>query len=291
MRPVLFDALGIRLFSYTVLLDAGLVTGLLVAAVCARRRGLDRARALDAGLWAILGALIGARAHYVLSNWSYFHEQPAEIVRFWHGGYSLTGGILTGALAVWAYARVTRTATPALLDVLAPSVAVGQVFGWLGCFLAGCAYGRTARGLGTLLLPDIYGRMDHRYATQLLAAGVSLLVLAATVATLLRARRRGWAFTVWLAGTFAGQLALEFTRGDDTLLVGGLRLGVWIGALGLLAALMLAGVLARRRASVEPAATGPSVPAGETDASHKDEGLPHPETVHDNQGREAEGRP
>ncbi len=92
----------------------------------------------------MVGTILGARAAYVVTYWNdEFAGQPvSEIFAIWHGGLvfygGLIGAIITGAIYLrWKKLPLWKTA-----DVLAPSIALGSVFGRIGCLLNGCCYGR-----------------------------------------------------------------------------------------------------------------------------------------------------
>ncbi|MGX6447622.1 prolipoprotein diacylglyceryl transferase [Patulibacter sp. S7RM1-6] len=112
---------------------------LAAGAVLTRRfRELDwpAERATEALLAALLGGLVGARAYWVVDNWS---EAQGDLVGSLFGGAGLTwyGGALGGALAVlgWATWRGLRSAR--LLDAVAPALALGYAIGRVGCQVSG----------------------------------------------------------------------------------------------------------------------------------------------------------
>ena len=109
-----------------------------------RRVGMDSAQILDFCTWAILVALVGAKVLMVLTEWSYFRAHPGEIFSF---STLMAGGVFYGGFlaalffTIW-YVRVQKLSFWKLTDVLAPAVALGQSVGRLGCFSAGCDYGK-----------------------------------------------------------------------------------------------------------------------------------------------------
>ncbi len=239
MRPVLVQIGNIRLLSYTVFLDLAVLVGLWVAYRLARRYRLPRDSVLDAALWGIVTGMVGARVHFVLANWGYYSVRTGEILQFWKGGMAFGGGLIFGLAACWAFAKARRVSIWDLLDPLAPALALGSALAWVGNLLAGSAYGRPGRGLGSLFLPDIYGYVEYRFATQAVAAVVYALMFALLWYLLHRRPWPGLSFAAYLLLTGATQFALEFTRGDDTLLVGGLRLAQWLDAAAVVAGLTL----------------------------------------------------
>ncbi len=259
MRPVLVHIGNIRLMSYTVFLDLAVLVGLWVAYRLARRYRLPQDSVLDAALWGIVAGMVGARAHFVLANWDYYAVRTGEILQFWKGGMAFGGGLIAGIAACWTFGRARRVSVWDLLDPLAPALAIGSALAWVGNLLAGSAYGRPGRGLGYLFLPDIYGYVEYRFATQAVAAVVYAVLFAFLWYLLHRRPWPGLPFAAYLTLVGATQFALEFTRGDDTLLIGGLRLAQWLDAAAVIAGVIL--IVALRR-HARPAAEGTSIKEG-----------------------------
>jgi phosphatidylglycerol---prolipoprotein diacylglyceryl transferase len=119
-------------------------TGLL--AWRARRVGLDAEIAVSILFWLFVPGIIGARAFYVIEYWRDFHKSGAEQT-FWavlnvaQGGLVVYGSIIGGLLGIVAFARWYRLRLLALVDLIAPSFALGLAFGRLGCMLNGCCFG------------------------------------------------------------------------------------------------------------------------------------------------------
>ncbi len=94
------------------------------------------------GFIIILAAIIGSRLMYVLMNISHYLERPADIFKIWQGGLVFSGGIICVVLAVGWYARRHRLSMWKVADMWAPAAAMGQGIGRIGCFMAGCCYGK-----------------------------------------------------------------------------------------------------------------------------------------------------
>jgi len=201
----------------------------------------------------------------VVANWNAFAEDWVRSFYVWEGGLSFHGAFLGGLLVLALFSALERQEAGApsfgaLADVLAPGLALGMALGWAACLMAGCAYGATGQGFGYAVLPDIYGVVASRFATQAVGLGFALLLFAGV--WLLRDHWpfEGAGFLTYLLLYFAGHFFLEFTRGDEAIYLGPWRLAQVIDVVLLLAA--AAGLLLLwRRAALGPAEDEPS--AGE----------------------------
>jgi phosphatidylglycerol:prolipoprotein diacylglycerol transferase len=155
---------------------------------------------------------VGSRLLYVLLELPYFLAHPLEIFYLWKGGLIFHGGLVL-ALAVAGF-LIHRHRLPwrGTLDALAVGMPAGQAIGRIGCFMAGCCYGRPAPNLPwavTFTAPETLCPVKGPvHPTQLYEA----LLLAGVFAIIykLRTRKR-----------FDGQLTLTYF-----FLAGWVRFGV-----------------------------------------------------------------
>lgn len=145
MFPVLFHFGDFALHTYGVFVAVGFLAGLAAAGAAAKRAGLSRDLVNDAGMPLLVGGLLGARLFYVLFHAGEFAGAPADVLKFWRGGLMWQGGLLGGVLAGVFYLRRKKVPLHTAADVFAPGVALGQAFGRIGCFFAGCCYGAACR--------------------------------------------------------------------------------------------------------------------------------------------------
>lgn len=225
MHPTLVTIGTLNIPTYTLLLDLGLILGLLLTYYEGKRQLHDGTLALDLGLWSVIGGIVGGRFAYVLANWRIFSEDWARVIRIWEGGLSFHGAFLGGLLVMAIFAQVRhRDKQPVsfweLADVITPGLALGIAFGWAACLMGGCAFGALGEGFGYAILPDLYGVEASRFATQVAGLAFSLTLFLGIL--LLRGHWpfSGASFLMYVMLYFAGQFFLEFTRGDEALYLG-----------------------------------------------------------------------
>ncbi len=222
MYPELFNVGPVTVYSYGVLLAASYLLGLQLARIRARRWGLDPNRVLDLGIYIIIAALVGAKLLLLVVDFDQFRSSPGEILTLVRSGGVFYGGlILAVAVAFW-YILKHHLPFWTTCDVFAPGIAMGHVTGRLGCFAAGCCYGKpttlpwgitftnplAAANVGTPLGTPLH-------PTQLYEAGAELVILMLLLSTERKGRpfagRTFWAYMLLYA---ISRFVIEFYRGD-----------------------------------------------------------------------------
>lgn len=139
--PVAFSLGPITVRWYGLLI----ATAMLIAAVggcrLMRRAGIDEDDFLTIFMVTIVVAIIGARAYYVLFEWPYYVQHPAEIVAIWHGGLAVHGGLIAGMAAIYLGCRHYHISFWQFADIIAPFMVLGQAIGRWGNFFNQEAYG------------------------------------------------------------------------------------------------------------------------------------------------------
>ncbi len=144
MRQVLFTIpifggrQGLRLWRHA---GAGLHLVDVAGVLARRRERLDPEVIGDMAFWVFLFGLIGARLFYCFEYWGEDIKSLWDVLQYWKGGIVYYGGIVGGVAAFFFYLGLRPFPLRPYMDALAPSIAVGTLFGRLGCFLNGCCFG------------------------------------------------------------------------------------------------------------------------------------------------------
>jgi phosphatidylglycerol---prolipoprotein diacylglyceryl transferase len=144
MHPVLFQFGPITIYTYGVLVATGVLLGLWYARRQAPRAGLGRDTIWNLGIYMVVAALVAAKVWLVLSDWEYYMANPGAILSAatLQSGGTFYGGMLGGALAIVLYAYFYDLPALSVSDTFAAAIPLGHAIGRLGCFAAGCCYGK-----------------------------------------------------------------------------------------------------------------------------------------------------
>jgi phosphatidylglycerol---prolipoprotein diacylglyceryl transferase len=182
IRQVLFEWRGTRIYSYPVMMYVGLTLGLFAGNCVADLAGMNSARVFVATILLAIVGMIGARMMFVATHWAVYRREPQRIWRRSEGGADLLGGV--GLAVAVSPPLLAAMAIPldAFGDVAIFVMLIWLIFGRVGCLLHGCCSGRLSTGWLSLKLSDHNGIACSRIPTQLLEAGLGLVLLGGAAA-------------------------------------------------------------------------------------------------------------
>jgi phosphatidylglycerol:prolipoprotein diacylglycerol transferase len=120
-----------------VLMFIGIAVGLALTLPLAKRLGIKHETTYTAAIWAVVFGFIGARLTHVIDNWSYYSQDPVEILAIQKGGLGWYGALLGGIVGVAICARLSKFSLATFADAVAPGIILGLSFGRIGCTLNG----------------------------------------------------------------------------------------------------------------------------------------------------------
>jgi len=142
MYPILYKIGPINLYTYGFFLAMAFLFAILVAGQEARRLGLPVGRFYDLCFYIILAAIIGSRLLYVIVNLGSFLQHPLKIFALWEGGLVFHGGLIAALVTAFFFMRYHGMPWRPALDALAVGMPLGVALGRVGCFMAGCCFGK-----------------------------------------------------------------------------------------------------------------------------------------------------
>ena len=149
MYPVLFSIPtpwgALPIYSYGVMLGSSLLFAWYFIMYMGKRiEGFDRELLASCFTWTAVGAIVGARLLYVLTNLDSYDSIGAWF-DLRSGGLVAYGGFLGGFVTAWAFWRLKKIPLVPFADIAVPTLASGLMFTRIGCYLYGCDYGRPLR--------------------------------------------------------------------------------------------------------------------------------------------------
>ena len=261
MHPILFEIGGFPVYTYGVLLAAAYLLGLQFALARAKARGLDPNRVMDLGIWIIVSALVGAKLLLLLVEWDTYGRNPSELMTLVRSGGVFYGGLILAVVVAFWYLWRHRMPVWSVSDTFAPGIALGHVIGRMGCFFAGCCFGKPTSVPWAVTFHSEYAAKNvgtpiniPLHPAQLYEAGAELLILGLLVAT----ERKGKPFpgrTFWGYMLLYGvsRFVIEFYRGDVRGTVGMFSTSQFVSLLIVPISIAML-VLLSRRASPAPTA-------------------------------------
>jgi phosphatidylglycerol:prolipoprotein diacylglycerol transferase len=212
-----FGPLIIR--TYGLLLAIGFALGMALAANRGKKRGVDPDLILDLGFYAILSGIIGGRLFFVIQYPDYYFSHPVRILKILEGGLVFYGGLIVAFLVSAFYLRMRRAPLLAVGDIMAPSIALGQAIGRLGCFAAGCCYGKPTSLFWGVTFTDPACLADPKnvplHPTQLYLSVADLAIMGTLIQIDRRRKFAGQTFVSYFILYAVVRFLIEFLRGDD----------------------------------------------------------------------------
>jgi len=259
--PVLFHLGTLTIYTYGVLVAAGVVLGIWFGSHDAPRAGLSPIKAWNLGVYGILVAFATSKLWLVASAWDYYAANPSGLfsAATLQSGGTFYGGLLGGIAWVLIYTRLQKMPLLRTLDLAAAPVALGHAIGRIGCFMAGCCFGKpTSLPWGVTFTSDVAARISGTplhialHPTQLYEAAAEFTNFALLYMLGRRSRVPGRVVGAYLALYGAERGLLEFLRDDPgrTPLFGGAVSLMQLVSVAMLVSGAALVFLARRAASL-----------------------------------------
>jgi phosphatidylglycerol---prolipoprotein diacylglyceryl transferase len=222
----------------------GVLLGLWISVRNSERLGIDGDKAWNFGILVVLSGIVGAKVLYIINEWGFYSAHPSEIftVNTLQAGGVFSGGLLAAFLAAWWYVHRNHMPALATCDAFAPGLAIGHAIGRLGCFAAGCCYGKETHHLwGVTFTNPLANQITGTplnvslEPTQLFEAAVEFANFLFLMWLLKRRKFDGQIFGAFLFIYGVARFFLEFLRDDPGRgsVFGGAMSGTQLIAIGL----------------------------------------------------------
>ncbi len=138
---VLLQIGPLAIYWYGVLIVAGVLVAVWLAARQAQRAGDDPEHVWNALLLCLFLGVIGARLYHVASSLQYYLAHPAQVLGLRMSGFGIYGAVIGGALGLYIYTRRHRLSFARWADYAAPGLAIAQAIGRWGNYFNQELYG------------------------------------------------------------------------------------------------------------------------------------------------------
>ena len=191
---------------------------LLWAVKRADHQGLSRHKTLDYSLVIMILGCFGARLFHVVFEYpDYYLKHPIDIFLLYQGGFVFYGGFLFAFLGGFIVIKYRRDNFMVWLDFFTPLISFGYTVGRIGCFLAGCCYGKPSTHPWAVTFPLEMEAPANTplHPTQIYSSLLEFLIL---ILVLFIEKKKllpkGGVFCFWLLFHSISRLIVEPFRGD-----------------------------------------------------------------------------
>lgn len=222
MYPELFSIWGFPINTYGLMLALSFVGGLWIAGKLAEEQGFDKTKIYDLGLYMLIAQLIGSKLLLIVVEWSTFSAEPRLLLsmQFIRSGGVFYGGFLAALGTSFFLAYRSKIPWWTLADICAPGIAFGQFTGRLGCFSAGCCWGKPTDSWIGVEFTELAHRNTgvpihvHLYPVQLFESIAMFLVMWGLLFIMRHRKFYGQVILSYLAIYAIERFSIEFFRDD-----------------------------------------------------------------------------
>jgi len=234
MLPKLISIGSFYVPTYGVLVALGFLAGLGITLRLARRSGLPADKITNLAVYCALAGIAGAKLFMFLFNIGDYLRDPGQIftLETLQAAGVFHGGFIVAVLMAVLYMRKQKLPVFPTMDAFAPGIALGQAIGRIGCFAAGCCWGKECdlpwavhfRSNFAALVP-----LDKPlHPVQLYESAADLIIFAILYRQFGRRHRAGQVIGLYLVLYSTARFIIEFYREHEQALVGPFSLTQWI---------------------------------------------------------------
>ncbi len=217
MYPVLFHIGSFKLYTYGLFVALGFMTLIYVTRKYSDASSISSEMLSNVFFIIFVSALLGARLLYVIINFEAYRGNLSDIFKIWNGGFVFFGGFLSAVPAVAVYLKLKGLNVWEMSDILSPGMAFGHAVGRLGCFFAGCCYGKETDLPFAILFsnPEALAPLNtNLHPTQLYEVFSNFVLFIILIWLMGRKKINGTVFLIYIILYSLFRFVIEFFRGD-----------------------------------------------------------------------------
>lgn len=200
---------------YGLMIAIGVIAAYMVAEYRAKKKNMDPDNVFSLVIWALVSGYIGSKLLFIITILPDVFKDPSILKNVWEG-WVVYGGIIGGVIGIMIMCRVKKLDFWQYIDLTAPSMALAQGFGRIGCLLAGCCYGRPTTSAFAITFRNSAFAPNNiaLVPTQIISSGLDF-VNAFVLLWLDRKKKcDGQIMALYLMFYSVGRFVLEYFRGD-----------------------------------------------------------------------------
>lgn len=200
---------------YGLMIGIGILAAYLCTEYLAKKDGLDPEPVFNFLIVGVGAGILGAKLLYYISILDEILADPKVLLDF-SNGFVVYGGTLSGIAAAGLYARKKKLPFLKYLDCAAPAIALAQGFGRIGCFLAGCCYGREMDSPISIVFTHSDFAPNHvpLFPSQLVSSAFNFAHFFVLYTLFKKNERPGRIGAFYLIFYGIGRFVIEYFRGD-----------------------------------------------------------------------------
>lgn len=204
------------LYGYGMMIAIGILAAYFTAEYRAKRQKLAYEHVFYLTMWCVVGGFISAKLLFFLTEWKSVLADPVSYLQNLSDGFVVYGGIIGGILCGYLYCKSRGLAFLKYFDLIMPSIALAQGFGRIGCFLAGCCYGKETDSILSVTFhsSDFAPNGVALIPTQIYSSILDFLHFFLLLYVARNKKKDGQVAACYLIFYSIGRFLLEFLRGD-----------------------------------------------------------------------------
>ncbi len=164
---------GFKIAFYGIIIGLGILTGIIVAQIQAKRTGQNPELYLDFALFAVFISVVCARIYYVAFEWDNYKNDILQVFNVRGGGLAIYGGIIGALLTAIVYTRIKKISFWLLADTGCLGLVIGQVIGRWGNFFNREAFGDYTNNFFAMQLK--FSEVDKANLTQKIMDNIKVI--------------------------------------------------------------------------------------------------------------------
>ncbi|WRM67071.1 prolipoprotein diacylglyceryl transferase [Staphylococcus aureus] len=243
--PVAFNLGPLSVRWYGIIIAVGILLGYFVAQRALVKAGLHKDTLVDIIFYSALFGFIAARIYFVIFQWPYYAENPSEIIKIWHGGIAIHGGLIGGFIAGVIVCKVKNLNPFQIGDIVAPSIILAQGIGRWGNFMNHEAHGGSVSRafleqlhLPNFIIENMYINGQYYHPTFLYESiwDVAGFIILVNIRKYLKLRETFFLYLTWYS---IGRFFIEGLRTDSLMLTSNIRVAQLVSILLILISISL----------------------------------------------------